>query len=146
MSDVIAHGMLSMAYLGKTVDGELGSHRHQVLLVRFVAMTHVGDRVVCHGEAIEVGADGDEVATIALSVGDALGEENVVTKPTEVRNPRSRNQGRTRLPGLYGVRHQDVAAHLVGNGSTWPVAATDVTFTSRSRGSTTSNSRCANSL
>ena len=77
MSDVIAHGMLSMAYLGRLLTENFDPIAIKTFEVRFVAMTHVGDRLSCRGEVVEVGTNGGDVARIALSVVDDLDEEKV---------------------------------------------------------------------
>ena len=53
MDDVFAHGMLGMAYLARLVTGWVPQHAVRALSTRFVAITHVGDRVVCGGSVIE---------------------------------------------------------------------------------------------
>lgn len=53
MDDVFAHGMLGMAYLARLVTGWAPQHAVRALSTRFVAITHVGDRVVCSGSVIE---------------------------------------------------------------------------------------------
>lgn len=53
MDDVFAHGMLGMAYLARLVTGWAPQQAVRALSTRFVAITHVGDRVVCSGSVIE---------------------------------------------------------------------------------------------
>ncbi len=52
LDGVIAHGMLSMAFLGQFVNQQIvdipGAHVEQ-LKVRFVNMVHLGDTITCHG-------------------------------------------------------------------------------------------------
>jgi acyl dehydratase len=76
LSDVIAHGMLSMAYVGRLLTAHFDLLAIRTFGVRFVAMTNVGDRLTCRGEVVEVGAD--DIASIALSVVDELGEQKLV--------------------------------------------------------------------
>jgi len=78
MDDVIAHGMLSMAYLGRLLTENVEFTAITSFSVRFVAMTHVGDRLTCLGEVSYVGADVDQTALIDLSVVDELGEKKLV--------------------------------------------------------------------
>ncbi len=51
--DVIAHGMLPMAYLGRFLTETFGDAALLRLHVRFTAMTHVGDRLTCRAERVE---------------------------------------------------------------------------------------------
>jgi acyl dehydratase len=51
--DVFAHGMLSMAYMGRLVTSWVPQHAIRSLGTRFVAITHVGDRVTCNGSVVE---------------------------------------------------------------------------------------------
>lgn len=76
MDDVIAHGMLSMAYLGRLLTQHFHPMALTALSVRFVAMTRVGDVLTCRGEVSDV--DGAGVIRVALSVRDEQGEEKVL--------------------------------------------------------------------
>jgi acyl dehydratase len=53
LDDVIAHGMLPMAFLARMVTGWVPQQRLQQLQARFVAVTHVGDRLTCRGSVVE---------------------------------------------------------------------------------------------
>ena len=44
--DVFAHGMLGMAYLARLVTGWVPQRAIRTLSTRFVAITHVGDRIM----------------------------------------------------------------------------------------------------
>jgi len=55
--DVFAHGMLGMAYLARLVTGWVPQRSIRALRTRFVAITHVGDRVSCKGTVVEKLAD-----------------------------------------------------------------------------------------
>jgi len=57
MDDVFAHGMLGMAYLARVVTGWLPQRAIRALSTRFVAITHVGDRIACSGSVVEKLAD-----------------------------------------------------------------------------------------
>lgn len=65
LSDVFAHGMLSMAYLGRLVTNWIPQERIRSLRVRFAAITPVHGEPTCTGRitAIE-----DGVATLELAV------------------------------------------------------------------------------
>jgi acyl dehydratase len=51
--DVFAHGMLGMAYLARLVIGWVPQRAIRGLSTRFVAITHVGDRITCSGIVVE---------------------------------------------------------------------------------------------
>ncbi len=53
LPDVIAHGMLSMAYLGRAVTNWAPLDRVRSYNVRFAAMTQVQDVVTCSGRIAE---------------------------------------------------------------------------------------------
>lgn len=51
--DVFAHGMLSMAWLGRLVTQWVPQQRLRALSARFTAITHIGDQIVCTGHVLE---------------------------------------------------------------------------------------------
>ena len=53
MKDVFAHGMLSMAYLGRALTEWVPQRQILSYGVRFAALTHLGDRVRCSGKVVE---------------------------------------------------------------------------------------------
>ena len=55
--DVFAHGMLGMAYLARLVAGWVPQRAIHALSTRFVAITHVHDRITCSGSVVEKLAD-----------------------------------------------------------------------------------------
>ena len=65
MGDVFAHGMLSMAYLGRLLTGWAPQDRLMSWTARFVAITPVHGAPTCRGRVIQVG---DGVARVDLSV------------------------------------------------------------------------------
>ena len=71
MDDVFAHGMLGMAYLARVVTGWLPQRAIRALSTRFVAITHVGDRIACSGSVVEKLADGQ--VRLALTAQDQTG-------------------------------------------------------------------------
>ncbi|MFG2797572.1 MaoC/PaaZ C-terminal domain-containing protein [Streptomyces pseudovenezuelae] len=77
--DVPAHGMLSMAYLGRLVTSWVPLGAIRSLKARFSAMTPVHARPHCTGRvtAVEEGADGERLARIALTVRLADGTATV---------------------------------------------------------------------
>jgi len=69
--DVFAHGMLGMAYLARLVTGWAPQRAIRSLSTRFVAITHVGDRITCSGTVVEKLAD--RQVRIALTAQDHSG-------------------------------------------------------------------------
>ncbi len=65
MEDVFAHGMLSMAYLGRLLTAWAPQSRLRSFSVRFVAITPVLAEPTCHGTVRSVQ---DGLATLDLSV------------------------------------------------------------------------------
>ena len=53
LDDVIAHGMLSMAYLGRLITNWVSQESIREFKTRFTAMTLVGDTVTCRGKIID---------------------------------------------------------------------------------------------
>jgi acyl dehydratase len=75
MDDVFAHGMLPMAYLARVLTGWMPQAALRSLKARFVAITHVGDRLVCHATVAEKLSD--RQVRLALSVRDQSGTEKL---------------------------------------------------------------------
>jgi acyl dehydratase len=65
LDDVFAHGMLSMAYLGRLLTGWVPQQRLRSWRVRFAAVTPVHGRPTCTGRVVSVT---DGLATIELAV------------------------------------------------------------------------------
>jgi acyl dehydratase len=55
--DVFAHGMLGMAYQARLLTGWVPQRAIRHFSTRFVAITHVGDRISCSGTVVEKLAD-----------------------------------------------------------------------------------------
>ena len=73
--DVFAHGMLSMAYLGRLLTNWVPQQALREYGVRFVAITHVGDRVTCRGTVVEkFEAEGERRVRLELQTVDADGQ------------------------------------------------------------------------
>ncbi|MFS2127743.1 MaoC family dehydratase [Pseudomonas sp. Pseusp97] len=53
MPDVFAHGMLSMAYLGRLLTNWVAQERLRSFSVRFAAITQLGDAITCSGRVLE---------------------------------------------------------------------------------------------
>lgn len=73
--DVFAHGMLSAAYLGRLLTNWVPQRALKSLSVRFVAITQVGDALVCRATVAEklVGRN----VRLALSVRDGAGAQKL---------------------------------------------------------------------
>lgn len=77
-TDVFAQGMLVMASLGclLTANAPLGALR--AFRTRFLAMTHLGDRLTCIATVADLfEADGEERARLDLAVHDQAGEQKL---------------------------------------------------------------------
>jgi len=75
MPDVFAHGMLSMAYLGRLLTNYAPQDRLRGYGVRFAAITHVGDAVTCSGKVVEkFEQDGEKRIRIELTTVNQNGE------------------------------------------------------------------------
>jgi acyl dehydratase len=70
MDDVFAHGMLSMAYLGRLLTGWVAQERIRSFSTRFTAITPVLGRPRCTGRvvSIEDGPDGGKCARLEIEV------------------------------------------------------------------------------
>jgi acyl dehydratase len=73
LDDVFAHGMLSMAYLGRLLTNAFPQERLRACKVRFAAITPVHAQPTCTGRVASIDdSAGERLATIELSV--ALGD------------------------------------------------------------------------
>ena len=94
LDGIIAHGMLSMAFLGQFVTQHIadmpGAHLAR-LKVRFVSMVRLGDTLTCHGIIKERSSDnGHETITVECWAQNQKGEkvtvgEAVVSIPAKKR-------------------------------------------------------------
>lgn len=89
MEDVIAHGMLSMAWLGHVLTRWVPQQAIRSFDVRFAAMTRVGERIRCSGRVVEIAHQAQgRIARVALTITNAQGEvklegEALVAVPAE---------------------------------------------------------------
>jgi acyl dehydratase len=75
MDDVFAHGMLSMAYLGRLLTDWAPQDRLRSYGVRFAAITHLGDAVTCSGKVVEkFEQDGEQRVRVELTTTNQDGE------------------------------------------------------------------------
>jgi acyl dehydratase len=69
LDDVFAHGMLSMAYLGRLVTGWVPQEQLRSLRARFVAITPVHARPAVTGRVTAIDdVDGERRATVELAI------------------------------------------------------------------------------
>lgn len=73
--DVFAHGMLSMAYLGRMLTDWVPQSALRQFRVRFTAITHVHDRVICTGRIVErFERDGEKLARVEIQAATHRGD------------------------------------------------------------------------
>jgi len=53
MSDVIGHGSLIMAYLGRVLTNWIPQNNIRRFKTRFTSPVHIGDRITCSGKVVE---------------------------------------------------------------------------------------------
>jgi acyl dehydratase len=75
MPDVFAHGMLSMAWLGRLLTAWAPQRAIRSFGVRFAAITHVGERITCAGRVAELlERDGERCARVEVTTANQNGE------------------------------------------------------------------------
>lgn len=78
MPDVFAHGMLSMAWLGRFLTGWRPQSQLRNWSVRFLGITHLGDRMTCSGRVVEIFEDGGEQrAKLEIQTSNQNGEVKI---------------------------------------------------------------------
>ena len=79
MPDVFAHGMLSMAYLGRMLTNWQSQAKLKRFSNRFASITHLQDVITCIGKVVElVEQDGETVARCEIQAIKATGEQTLV--------------------------------------------------------------------
>jgi len=79
MADVFAHGMLSMAYLGRMLTNWQPQAKLRKFSNRFAAITHLQDVITCHGRVVElVEQDGESLARCEIQAAKATGEQTLI--------------------------------------------------------------------
>ena len=69
LPDVIAHGMLSMAFLGRMLTNWAPQENLRSFGVRFVRQVNIGDRLSCSGAVAEVlQSDGEQIARLTIEI------------------------------------------------------------------------------
>jgi acyl dehydratase len=75
LPDVIGHGMLSMAYLGRLVTRWAPQAALRRLDARFVRVTHLGNVIRCTGKVIgKEQRDGEQLVRVEIQATDQFGE------------------------------------------------------------------------
>jgi acyl dehydratase len=75
IDDVFAHGMLGMAYLGRVLTQWVPQDAIRSFGVRFTAITHVGERLVCTGKVVEkLEQGGEKCVRLELTCANEQGE------------------------------------------------------------------------
>jgi acyl dehydratase len=75
MPDVIAHGMLSMAWLARLLTQCVPQTAIRDYSVRFAAMTQVGESITCSGQVVEkFELDGERRVRLSLTATNAQGQ------------------------------------------------------------------------
>ena len=81
LPDVIAHGMLSAAWLGRLLTGWVPQSAIRSLDVRFTAVTKVGERITCSGRIAErLEAGGERRVRLALQTANEAGEVKLMAE------------------------------------------------------------------
>ncbi|MEW6341594.1 MAG: MaoC family dehydratase [Paraburkholderia sp.] len=79
MPDVFAHGMLSMAYLGRLLTLWVDQRQLRQFGVRFVGITHLGHQITCSGRVVEkFEADGEPRVRLEIRTINQYGEPRVL--------------------------------------------------------------------
>jgi acyl dehydratase len=78
MPDVFAHGMLSMAWLGRLLTTWAPQRDLREFSVRFSAKTQLGERITCTGRVAEkLERDGERLVRIYVATANEAGEVKV---------------------------------------------------------------------
>jgi acyl dehydratase len=79
LPDVIAHGMLSMAWLGRALTQWAPQKHLRSFGVRFVAQTQIGDIITCTGKVTEkIRVDGEQRIRLTLQAQKQTGDITLI--------------------------------------------------------------------
>tara|TARA_B100001250_G_scaffold149562_1_gene128159 strand:+ start:349 stop:774 length:426 start_codon:yes stop_codon:yes gene_type:complete len=79
LSDVIAHGMLVMSYLGQAITNQVKQSNIIEYGVKFSSMTRIGDTLTCKGSIVDVRqTDTRKLLKIELKVFDQNNDEKLI--------------------------------------------------------------------
>ncbi len=77
--DVFAHGMLSMAYLGRLLTQWVDQRQLRSFGVRFTGITHLGHQVTCHGKVVEkFEENGEQRVKLEIETRNQYGDTKIV--------------------------------------------------------------------
>ena len=78
-NDVFAHGMLSMAYLGRLLTQWVDQRQLRQFGVRFVGITHLGHKITCTGKVVEkFEAEGEQRLRLEIQTANQYGETKIL--------------------------------------------------------------------
>ncbi|WP_027794490.1 MaoC family dehydratase [Paraburkholderia acidipaludis] len=78
MPDVFAHGMLSMAWLGRFLTQWVDQRQLREFGVRFVGITHLGHQITCTGKIVEkYESAGEKRVRLDIQTANQYGETRV---------------------------------------------------------------------
>ncbi|MBD9676544.1 MaoC family dehydratase [Pseudomonas sp. PDM18] len=79
MPDVFAHGMLSMAYLGRLLTQWVDQRQIRDFAVRFTGITHLGHVITCSGKVVEkFEAEGERRVKLEIQTANQYGEVKIL--------------------------------------------------------------------
>ncbi|MGQ7935000.1 MaoC family dehydratase [Paraburkholderia sp. D1E] len=79
MPDVFAHGMLSMAYLGRLLTNWVPQKQIREFNARFTGITHLGHVITCSGKVTEKNErDGERLIKVQLQTANQFGELRII--------------------------------------------------------------------
>ena len=79
MPDVFAHGMLSMAWLGRLLVQWVDQRRIRSFGVRFTGITHLGHVITCSGKVVELlEVDGEQRAKVEIQTANQYGDVKIL--------------------------------------------------------------------
>lgn len=79
MPDVFAHGMLSMAYLGRLLTQWVDQRQLREYSARFAGITHLGHQITCSGKVVDkFEADGEQRVKLQIQTANQYGEAKIV--------------------------------------------------------------------
>lgn len=73
MDDVVGHGSLTMAYLGRLLTNWVPQTAIRYFKVRLLTPTHVGDKIICTGKVIGKSDKKDNEITVELQANSESG-------------------------------------------------------------------------
>jgi acyl dehydratase len=75
LGDVLAHGMLIMAYMSRCLTAWIPPEALRSFDTRFMAITRIGDQITCEGQVVEkLALDGESRVRVVISARDQRGE------------------------------------------------------------------------